>query len=178
MKLRVKDITAETRELSFAEPEAGLNRILDQGPPREFRLEGPISVTLSYYRAGTNIFLSGGLRALTRAVCARCAEEFATPHERSFQFVLTPQAIGYGEAAGLRGEDLELSVYEGDEIDLAPLVREQMLLSLPTHPLCAEQCRGLCPRCGANLNHARCGCAAEGPDASLGVRRTPKLDRA
>ncbi len=177
MKLRVEDITAEAKELFFDEPEADLNRILDQGPVKEFRINGPVNVMLSYYRAGTDIFFTGELRAATWAVCARCAEEFAAHSERSFRFVLTPKVVGGDEEIGFREEDLELSVYDGDEIDLSPLIREQVLLSLPTRPLCADECRGLCPRCGANLNHVQCGCALERPDPRLGVLHSLKADR-
>jgi len=62
--------------------------------------------------------------------------------------------------------------YEGDEIDLTPLVHEQIILALPTRPLCGESCRGLCPRCGANLNAGACGCPAAPPDPRLAVLLT------
>lgn len=177
MKIRVEDITAEAKQLSFDEPEVELNRILDRGPVREFWVEGPISVTVSYYRAGTELFFMGGLHAITRAVCARCAEEFAAPSDRSFRFVLSPRAIGLGEKNDPGYEDLEFSVYDGGEIDLSPLVREQVLLSLPTRPLCGEQCRGLCPRCGINLNHAQCECSPATGDPRLAVLRAVKVGR-
>jgi uncharacterized protein len=65
---------------------------------------------------------------------------------------------------------LALSYYEGEEIDLTPLVHEQIILALPTRPLCGEACRGLCPRCGANLNAAPCGCPTAPPaDPRLAV---------
>jgi uncharacterized protein len=64
---------------------------------------------------------------------------------------------------------MALSCYEGDTIDLTPLVHEQAILALPTRPLCGEGCRGLCPRCGANLNAGPCGCPAPPPDHRLAV---------
>lgn len=173
VKLRIEDITAEAKGLSFEEPEGEVNRVLDKGPVHEFRVEGPIGVEISYYRAGTELFFSGELHAPTHAVCARCAEEFEQTSERDFRFVLTPQVVGYDDKND--AEDLELSVYEGNEVDLSPLIREQLLLSLPTRPLCREDCRGLCPRCGANLNLVQCGCAAEDGDRRLSALRKLKL---
>ena len=76
--------------------------------------------------------------------------------------------------AELTEEDLSFSFYEGDEVNLAPLVRETLLLALPTKPLCREDCRGLCPRCGANRNGAECGCREEWRDPRLEVLRTLK----
>jgi uncharacterized protein len=177
VKLRVDDITADAKELSFSEPEGEINRALGLGPIREYRLEGPVNVALAYYRAGTEIFFRGEFTAATVATCARCAEEFVAPSGRGFRYVLAPRAIGDDRNAGLRVEDLEFSLYDGEEVDLTPLIREQMLLALPTRPLCREDCRGLCPRCGANLNEHDCGCSIESVDSRLAILRTIKVNR-
>jgi uncharacterized protein len=179
MKIRVEEITAEAREIAFFEPEEEINRALNMGPVRDYRVQGPISVTVSYYRAGTEVFLQGDLSAITRATCARCAEEFIAPSVRSFRYVLAPKVLGdSAEKADLRAEDVEYSQYDGDEIDLSPPIREQILLALPTRPLCREDCRGLCPRCGTNLNLGACGCVRIEPDSRLAVLRTLKVRRA
>ena len=177
MKLRIDDITAEAKELSFAEPEGEINRVLEKGPLTEFQVKEPVGVTVSYYRAGTELFFEGDLQASTTAICARCAEEFAAPSGRDFRFVLSPKAIGFDEDKNLRDEDLEFSLYEGDHIDLSPLVREQFLLSLPTRPLCQEDCRGLCPKCGINLNHSQCECSEEIGHPGLAALRNLKVGR-
>ena len=66
-----------------------------------------------------------------------------------------------------RGEEVEATFdpdtvdeesYQGKEIDLSPAVREQILLSVPAAPLCGEDCKGLCPKCGKDLNEGDCGC--------------------
>ena len=62
----------------------------------------------------------------------------------------------------------------GDHIDLAPLAREAVLCDLPLAPLCAEDCHGLCPTCGVDLNQGSCGCAEQHTDprwAALDVLR-------
>jgi len=57
-----------------------------------------------------------------------------------------------------RGSDGEETYpYEGDQLDLAPLARDAVLLELPQAPLCQEDCQGLCPECGANRNEGDCG---------------------
>jgi uncharacterized protein len=61
----------------------------------------------------------------------------------------------------LTAEELDLDFYQGDVIDLEKYLREQILLMVPLKPLCAETCKGLCPRCGADLNHEPCRCEAE-----------------
>ncbi len=178
MKLRVDDITAESRDLSFAEAEGEINRALAKGPISEYQLVRPVQVELAYYRAGTELFLQGVIEAATRANCARCAEDFASTTRREFRYVLAPKVLGYDEEKDLRLEDLEFTLYDGDEIDLAPLVREQVLLALVERPLCREDCAGLCPRCGANLNEGRCACRSETIDPRLAVLRNLKVGRA
>lgn len=176
MKIRIEDITADAKEAAFSEPEQEINRILGAGPIREYHLEGPIEVALSYYRAGTELFFAGVVKSRTAAICARCLEDFTAAGDRPFRLVLLPKAIGYDDE-NLRAEDLEFSLYEGDEVDLSPLIREQVLLALPTRPLCREDCRGLCPHCGANLNRAACGCRVESFDTRLDALRSLKLPR-
>jgi uncharacterized protein len=175
VKLRLEDISAEAKEFNFAESEVDTNRALAQGPVREYEIAGPISVKVSVYRAGTDIFFEGRLRARAHTACARCAEEFDIEADDPFRFVLAPKAVGFGEETDLRTEDMEFSLYEGDEIDLSPLIREQLLLSLPTRPLCREDCRGLCARCGINLNRATCGCKQERLDSRFAALRSLKI---
>jgi uncharacterized protein len=175
VKLRLEDITAEAKEIDFAESEAEINRVLAQGPAREYQIEGPIAVEVTVYRAGTDIFFEGHLHARAHTACARCAEEFDIDAEHPFRFVLAPKAVGFKEESDLRTEDLEFSLYEGDDIDLSPLIREQLLLSLPTRPLCRDDCRGLCPRCGINLNRATCGCTEQRLDSRFAALRSLKI---
>ena len=177
VKLRVDDITAEGREISFAEPPQEINRTLARGTLHEYIVKAPLQVSLLYYRAGTEIFLSGALDAVTTAACSRCAEEFELPSHRGFRYVLAPRAIGEDKDSALKAEDLEFSFYKGEEVDLSPLVREQALLALAERPLCREDCRGLCPQCGANLNQSDCGCSPAGLDPRFSVLRTLKVGR-
>jgi uncharacterized protein len=177
VKLRIDDITAEGREVSFAEPEQEINRTLARGAPHEYFVKAPLSVSLLYYRAGSEIFVSGTLDAVTTAACSRCAEEFDLSNHRRFRYVLAAQAMGDEKDFALRAEDLEFSFYQGDEIDLSPLVREQVLLALAERPLCREECRGLCPQCGANLNEGDCGCIVGDFDPRLAVLRSLKVGR-
>ena len=177
VKLRVDDITAEEREVSFAQPEQDINRTLARGALHDYFVKGPLRVSLSYYRAGSEIFVNGTLDAATTAACSRCAEEFDLPSHRRFRYVVAPKVMSDGDNFALKAEDLEFSFYQSDEIDLTPLIREQVLLALAQRPLCREDCRGLCPQCGANLNEADCGCVIRGLDPRLAVLRSLKVGR-
>jgi DUF177 domain-containing protein len=123
------------------------------------------------------LFFEGRLSAPMVASCARCAEEFSAPNARPFRFVLAPRAAGDNDDGRLRTEDLEFSLYDGDQIDLAPLVSEQLILALPSRALCREDCQGLCPSCGINLNLRKCDCEQPARDPRLALVRTLKLER-
>jgi uncharacterized protein len=177
VKLRIDDITAEEREVSLAEPEQEVNRALARGTLHEYFIKAPLQVSLAFYRAGTEIFISGTLDVATTAACSRCVEEFDLPSRRRFRYVLAPKVTSDENDFALKAEDLELSFYQGDEVDLTPLIREQALLALAERPLCREECLGLCPHCGANLNEGDCGCSLGGLDPRLAALRNLKVGR-
>jgi len=177
VKFKVDDITAEAKETTFPAPAAPINEALSGSGGGEFRIEAPVTVAASYYRAGTEVFFDGELIATMHATCARCAEEFSTPTARPFHFILAPRVL-FDDADGAADADTAgYAHYDGDVIDLGPLIREEMLLGLPTRALCREDCRGLCPRCGANLNEGACRCTQPPGDSRLAVLRTLKIQR-
>ena len=168
MKIAVEDIKAAPKELSYTEEVEELNARLDRGV-RDYRVPAGLQVDVEYYRAGLDVFFRGALHGEVVGTCARCLEDYAFGLDHPFVFVLTPRAAAVTEPARLSPDDLALSYYEGEEIDLTPLVHEQIILALPTRPLCGEACRGLCPRCGANLNAGDCGCPAAPADPRFAV---------
>ena len=66
------------------------------------------------------------------------------------------------------------SFYEGETVDCDPLIYEQIVLQIPMKALCREDCRGLCPRCGANLNLSSCSCPDRDVDERLAVLKKLK----
>jgi uncharacterized protein len=171
MKILLDDIEATPKELSYTEAVGALNAALARGA-HDYQVPDGYQVDVEYYRAGLEVFFEGGLHATVVGTCARCLEEYRFPLDQRFRFVLMPRAAGGHATARLTADDLALSTYDGDEIDLTPLVDEQAILALPTRPLCREGCLGLCPRCGANLNAGPCGCPPREPDPRLAILHT------
>lgn len=92
-------------------------------------------------------------------LCARCVEPVEVPVEGTFDLIFRPQAADAesGERA-ITIDETEIGYYEESGLLLEDVVREQVLLSLPGRTLCKEDCKGLCPHCGQNLNTATCTC--------------------
>ena len=175
MKILVKDILAVPAELDWTEPVGELNALLGEGRG-DYEFAPPLAVHLSHSRAGLDLFFAGRVEGRATASCARCLDRFPLVLAKDFSLVLTPEAQLEGEIA-LAPADLAQSFYSGPEVDMTPLVHEQVLLALPTRPLCAEECRGLCPQCGVNRNTGACQCTVETGDPRLAVLRTLKVDR-
>ena len=124
------------------------------------RLAGAATVEGSASRKGERVRLRGELRAEVELHCDRCARAITTPVAVEFDVEYVPQAAATDdqELAELQADDLTSSVYEGDALDIDELAREQLLLALPMRLLCREDCKGLCPQCGVDLNQQTCSC--------------------
>lgn len=178
MKIPVDDIPQSPREVSFSERVEELNEIYAKGGARDFRFPPSLHVALVYYRSGTELFFHGRFEGSIAASCSRCLKDFSFQMDRQFEFVLMPDPVPSARGAEeLSRADLGLSFYSTEEIDLSALIKEQVMLALPTRPLCSEDCRGLCGSCGADLNREACACSATLGDPRMAVFRTLKVDR-
>jgi len=157
MKIAVSDIKAEPKHVAYVEDVNELNERLGRGV-RDFQVTRGMQVGVDYYRAGLDLFFAGAVTGEVVGTCARCLEDYTFPLERRFAVVLTPRVAALATGGQLTADELERSTYAGEEVDVTPLIYEETILALPTRALCAEGCKGLCPRCGANLNQGPCAC--------------------
>jgi uncharacterized protein len=80
---------------------------------------------------------------------------------------LLPAPTARQEQLELGPDDLELDFYQGDTLDVVRLLRSETDLALPMKPLCRQECKGLCPHCGTNLNTEQCQCQTAWEDPRL-----------
>ncbi|HEX8275630.1 MAG TPA: DUF177 domain-containing protein [Longimicrobiaceae bacterium] len=134
---------------------------------------GPLHVDLTARSVGEGVFVRGKVRGKVKMPCRRCLTETEHELDETVDFL-------FDEIRSDEEEEMEGEVYplpeRGDELDLTDAVREQVLLRVPQYVLCREECRGLCPRCGADLNEAPCGCGPEEEDSPWGALKTIKFD--
>jgi DUF177 domain-containing protein len=122
-----------------------------------------------------SVHVRGKLSARLALQCGRCLEPFALPVEQDLDlFYLRRRSDEPGEEEDeveLADRDMVIAYYDGDELDLGEMVREQFFLAVPLKRLCREECGGICPTCGGNRNQTRCECpppeAAASPFGSL-----------
>jgi uncharacterized protein len=110
-----------------------------------------------------DIRLRGSYAGRFRVHCARCIEPVEIPLTADFDLIFRP-AGSDGEMGehSISAPETEIGYYQKDSLLLEDVLREQVLLSLPVRTLCKPDCKGLCPRCGANRNTEACNCD-EGP---------------
>jgi uncharacterized protein len=106
-----------------------------------------------------DIRLVGRLATQVERYCDRCLEPVQWAVGRSFDLLYRPQGIDGGqEEQSVSTVEAEISYYSGDGLLLEDALREQVLLALPMKTVCREDCKGLCPHCGKNLNQEACSC--------------------
>lgn len=173
-RITVDEITAAGHSFSVDEGQPAFRDVLVEA--LETRGAHRCSAEITIERKERRLHISGRIAGELRQVCARCANDFAQPVERDVRAVLLLDPLDQDEEAELEAADLDESYLGGDVVDLMELVREQLLLALPHKPLCRADCRGLCPRCGVELNHETCSCEDDTVDPRLTVLAGLKID--
>ena len=106
-----------------------------------------------------DIRLRAKYSAQFEVLCARCVDPVPVPLSGDFDLIFRPaDADAESGERAITVDETEIGYYEESGLLLEDVVREQVLLSLPTRTLCKPDCQGLCPRCGQNRNHVTCSC--------------------
>jgi uncharacterized protein len=112
-----------------------------------------------------DIRLRGRLSAGLELQCARCLEPVPQEIAREFELLYRPLGADAGrDELSVTDAEAEIGYYQGEGILLEDVLREQVLLALPLKITCRDECKGLCPHCGRNLNQEQCSCAVPADD--------------
>lgn len=125
--------------------------------------DGPVKADLNATNTGQAIMVEGTISGLLQLDCCRCLEQFCYPFEVPFTETYT--------TAVEKAKEEEVIPFSGDILDITPEVLKCIIMALPMKAVCHEECQGLCPGCGQNLNQGRCGCAGTEVDPRLSVLR-------
>lgn len=166
-------------------PEKGLQVSCELEPQEleltehDVRIQDRLALHAGLARVVNGVRVTGELRAVFIRQCVRCLLEYPEaariPLDVEYRRKAdpgvpvkgNPRAVQAGEVLGLEGqddrdiEDEDIYPFSGERVELAPMLREQVILAIPMQPLCHPECRGLCPVCGQNRNERRCVCPDE-----------------
>jgi uncharacterized protein len=134
------------------------------------------------YSDEENVHASGKVKGAVTVACSRCVGACRITLDEPVHVTFLPAHAmpaeldedSADEGVELAENDLDVYPYDGESVDLEPLVREQFVLAVPFAPLCREDCLGLCPQCGADRNHAPCACEKP-PDPRFSALQGLKL---
>jgi len=150
--------------LDLATLKPSLDRVEIEAPAVEVGLpvaewRGTVRASLRVEKSGDRVSVRGDVASVVRLECVRCLRTFDLEVAAPF----TAYADRRGNASSAEEEALERDDYmlfhDGRRLNLRESVRETLLLELPITPHCREDCPGLCPKCGADLNLGPCRCA-------------------
>lgn len=142
----------------------------------------PITFRLQGVRIADVVEIKGSFEVPVRFSCCRCLKTYETTLGSDFELTYAHQPDG--AELGMDEEEIELTAHEvgviyfqREEINLMEGLQEQVVLSIPMQPRCAEACKGLCPRCGADLNMGDCGCDKTHVDSRFAVLKNFKVKK-
>jgi uncharacterized protein len=129
----------------------------------ECRFPDPLVIKLTAVLERNLIRVDGLIATTIDQVCSRCLADFKSQLKRQFTLRFSSESADESHSRGekeieMTDEYVGLTFYTGESIDFTDTVQEQVVLALPYKPLCREACKGLCPRCGTDLNAGPCGC--------------------
>ncbi len=167
MQLNLLEVHNEITSKEVRLDKAWLDDLLGKLMNCEFCSDCSHTVVVDTQRVGLEIILRSRFMLDLKTDCSLCARNFDIQIGVDFQITLKPMPIDkrpLPEEKELSPRELDEYYYQGDAIDLGEILREQIILSLPMYPRCSQECKGLCPTCGADLNFKPCECEQENLD--------------
>jgi uncharacterized protein len=140
----------------------------------ELTFDGPLHVSATALLAGGGeVVVRGRLEGTLSRECRRCLAPVEVSVERDLTMVWAPV-----DELDVSGDDGETRVLDASatEVDLGSAIREELILGADRFTVCEPDCRGLCPRCGTNLNLEHCDCTREEPDPRWDALRALKTE--
>lgn len=156
----------------FRQPETDVDRHYEaeefEGRTSHFRVVAPVDLSFKVHKDHARFRLVGRVGTTLEQTCSRCLEPFRLTIDAPFDIRYLPQttAAGGGDEQ-VEDDDLSDAFYRDEQIDLKQLMEEQFYLALPMKPLHSDDCKGLCPSCGINLNESTCNCQVRWEDPRL-----------
>lgn len=166
MFIEIEDLKAEPLHVQHVFP-TGEIRFLHE----DAALSEPVTADFVLTHKDRDLKVDGTVETAIRFRCSRCIKEFSRPFSASFDLSYLPQPKWTNKDVEieLRYEDMEVAYYDGVALDVNLMVLEQIELAMPMKFVCREDCKGLCYRCGADLNEGECHCGKEETDSRLSV---------
>jgi uncharacterized protein len=191
LTIDVDEIDESGQEWQADLPREFVDSALRGEPPTEFHAGGAARVRARLTKIGRSVLLQSRFTVPVEGQCKRCLKKVRLDEPIELTLTYVPRETAPPEPPRRPGHDrgepetaptfdpetVDEEPYSGKTIDLAPALREQILLAVPPSPVCDEACKGLCPTCGKDLNAGDCGCEQTTLDPRWAALKSIQLEK-
>jgi len=141
------------------------------------RLTAPAAVTAKVRLSRNEVVVNGHVDTRAQVECDRCLQPVEAPVSADFALeYITGSEYESSEVAELTEAAMSVAVFDGEALDVDEIIKEQILLAVPTRMLCREDCKGICPECGIDRNTGECSCVADDIDPRWAALKNLKTE--
>lgn len=182
MEIYIEKIQPEGLSLNFVNSVANFPVLTEMVSAGECKFPVPIKTALRAQRISDMVEIEGNIETLVGLPCSRCLQIFETPLKSHFSLTYIQragdiEADGEPQEVELSAEDMGIVYFQGEKINLQDTIQEQVLIELPLRILCKPGCKGLCPRCGVDLNDDPCDCDRRSSPGKFDVLKNLKIEK-
>jgi len=182
MEILIEQIKEDGLVFEFEKSAAAFPVLAEMVDHGECEFSAPIRTALRVQRIGDMVEVDGDIETSLRLPCSRCLQPFET-HLKSHFALTYLQRVTDGiedtesQEVELNSGDMGVVYFQGEKIDLKYTIQEQVVMGFPIRALCKQDCKGLCPKCGADLNEDLCDCDRSSSPGKFAVLKNLKLEK-
>ena len=182
MEIQLEQITEDGLALEFEKSVDTFPILAEMVANGECEFSASIRTDLRALRIGDMVEIDGEIDTYVRLPCSRCLQPFKTPLKSNFALTYMQQSAEIMEdtqpqEVELSAEDIGIIQFQGEKINLKDAIQEQVIMEFPLRALCKPGCKGLCPKCGADLNVDPCNCDRGSSSDRFAVLKNLKLEK-
>lgn len=182
MEILIDKISEEGLDFEFEKSVKTFPVLAEMVANGECEFAAPIRTALRVLRIGDMVEMDGDIETSVRLPCSRCLQPFQISLASHFALTYMRRATDglkdtEPQEVELSTEDMGIVYFQGEKINLKNTIQEQVIMEFPLKALCKQDCKGLCPRCGADLNEDPCDCDRRSSPGKFAVLKNLKLEK-
>lgn len=182
MRFRIESIKDGGLELDSTIPWEDLSILAEISASGDCRFLQGVRVRVRAQLVGDLVEVAGKVETAARFQCGGCLQDYEAALCAHFEVTYARhlpkiEEAEVGDEVEVTAEDLGVVLFQGDEIELDEAVQEQIAMILPVRRRCRESCKGLCSRCGTDLNQGECGCDRGNINLKFAALKDFKVDK-
>ena len=182
MEIRLEQIKEDGLALEFEHSVGTFPILAEMAANGECEFTAPLRTALRALRIGDLVEVDGDIETSVCLPCSRCLQPFKTPLKSRFALTYMQQTADVMEdiesqEVELSAEDMGIVYFQGEKINLKNAIQEHVVMEFPLRPLCKLNCKGLCPKCGADMNEDPCDCEQRLSPGKFDALKNLKLEK-